>query len=205
MDSEKIKLLSAEIDAPLSVAQSLLEKHNGSVEACIRDYYNSNIAEIPPATGSDFVSAKENHEINLFDKANSTQNSNAKPLIISTREKPPQKNAIGFILWPEDEDGAAYTTEKCNDAFIPTADFDYVIQAFKSVFPLKNAWNDGVELSFDVTGNNYFDKDTCKRIIDKIRQVETNDIKVQNFKNELIAWLNDKLSYADYIVVYGNL
>ena len=85
------------------------------------------------------------------------------------------------------------------------ADFDYVIHAFKSVFPLKNAWNDGVELSFDVTGNNYFDKDTCKRIIDKIRQVETNDIKVQNFKNELIAWLNDKLSYADYIVVYGNL
>jgi hypothetical protein len=30
-------------------------------------------------------------------------------------------------------------------------------------------------------------------------------LKVAKFKNELIDWLNDKLLYADWIVVYGNL
>jgi len=28
---------------------------------------------------------------------------------------------------------------------------------------------------------------------------------VTKFKNELIEWLNDKLTYADYIAVNGNL
>ncbi len=29
--------------------------------------------------------------------------------------------------------------------------------------------------------------------------------EVTKFKNELIEWLEDKLQYADFIVVYGNL
>ena len=36
-------------------------------------------------------------------------------------------------------------------------------------------------------------------------QAKTDELKVAEFKTELIEWLNDKLLYADYITVYGNL
>ena len=35
--------------------------------------------------------------------------------------------------------------------------------------------------------------------------MKTEESKVVKFKNEVIEWFKDKLEYADYIVVYGNL
>ena len=70
---------------------------------------------------------------------------------------------------------------------------------------MENPWNKIIEEQFDVCGHNYFDKNTCRIIIKKIEQTKTNELKVTKFKNELIEWLNDKLIYADYIAVYGNL
>lgn len=205
MDTEKLKTLRNKIDIPLDLAVALLNKNQGDIDACVQEFHHSNIEEICVLTNCGFTLAKENYEIFQFDKLKAIKNINSNPIIISTRENPSSKNEIGFILWPEDDEGNFYNTIKRNDAFIPTADFNIVINVFQSVFPLKNKWNDEVELSFDATGNNYFDKENCKVIIDKIRQIETEDPKIQNFKSELIVYLNDKLTYADYIVVYGNL
>mgnify|MGYP001302866307 CR=1 FL=1 len=44
-------------------------------------------------------------------------------------------------------------TTKRNDVFIPDFDFDYIIEVFKSVFPLQNPKNNLIETSFDICGH----------------------------------------------------
>lgn len=56
-------------------------------------------------------------------------------LIITTREIKIRKNEIGFILWPENLDGKRYKTIKPNYVFIPTDDFEYIIDYFQISFP----------------------------------------------------------------------
>lgn len=112
---------------------------------------------------------------------------------------------IGFILWTENENGEFYKTEKRNDAFIAEEDFDLVLEIFESVFPVQNPWNNKIEDQFDRTGNNYFNNEIGKIILEKIKGIKSNDSKETYFLNQLLDWLNDKLAYADYIVVYGNL
>ena len=205
MDSEKIKILRNKIAIPLDIAIRLLKDNNGNIEDSEQEFHNNNIKEISVLAECDFETARESYIFCKFDKTKAIEKINSKQIIITTRENPTPRNEIGFILWPENKDGENYKTKKRNDAFIPTADFDYVINAFRSVFPLVNPWNKIIEEQFDVCGHNYFDKNTCRIIIKKIEQTKTNELKVTKFKNELIEWLNDKLIYADYIAVYGNL
>ncbi|WP_160136053.1 hypothetical protein [Chryseobacterium sp. c4a] len=205
MDNEKIKLLRNKITIPLSVAIQLLKKNNGNINASEQEFHNNNIREISISTECDPDTARENYEICLFDITKAIERINSRPIIITTRDSLSPRNEIGFILWPENKEGEYYKTVKRNDAFIPTADFDYVINEFKSVFPLTNPWNGYIENAFDACGHNFFDRNTCRIIINRINQVRTDELKVAQFKNELIEWLNDKLVYAEYIVVYGNL
>lgn len=205
MDSEKIKILRNKITIPLDIAIQLLKKNNGDINASEQEFHNSNIREISISAECDPDTARENYNLCKYDIQKAIEKINSRQIIITTRDNPSPRNEIGFILWPEDQDGKCYKTTKRNDAFIPTSDFDYIINEFKSVFPLENPWNKDMEESFDVCGHNYFDKNTCRIIIDSIMQTKTDELKVAKFKNELIEWLNDKLGYAEYIVVYGNL
>ncbi|MDN3691299.1 hypothetical protein QWZ06_03000 [Chryseobacterium tructae] len=205
MDSEKIKLLRNKITIPLSVAIQLLKKNNGDINASEQEFHNNNISEISVSTACDLDTAKENYELCQYDITKAIEKINSKPIIITTRDNPSPRNEIGFILWPENKDGEHYKTVKRNDAFIPTADFDYVINEFKAVFPLINPWNGYMEDGFDTCGHNYFDRNTCRIIIDRISQMKTDELKTAQFKAELIEWLNDKLIYSEYIVIYGNL
>lgn len=140
-----------------------------------------------------------------FDVCKSIEKINQRQVIITTGKDTNHKNKIGFILWPENSKGEFYKTDKRNDAFISTYDFNYIMDEFKSVFPLKNPWNNIIEKSFDACGHNFFDNKTCRQIIERISNINHNDEKVQQFLKEVIAWFNDKLEYADYITVYGNL
>ncbi|QSW87161.1 hypothetical protein J0383_12725 [Flavobacterium endoglycinae] len=79
------------------------------------------------------------------------------------------------------------------------------MKAFQSVFPIKNPWNGIIEDEFDKIGHNFFDNAICKLIVEKISRIETHNEKERRFLFEVINWLHDKLAYADYIVVYGNL
>ncbi|MCS4303297.1 hypothetical protein [Chryseobacterium sp. BIGb0232] len=205
MDSEKIKILRNKITIPLDVTIQLLKKNNGDIDISEQEFHNNNIREISISAECDPDTARENYELCQYDITKAIERINSRQIIITTRDAPSPRNEIGYILWPEDQDGECYKTTKRNDAFIPTTDFDYVIDEFKSVFPLENPWNKEMEVSFDICGHNYFDKTTCKIIIDRIMQTKTDELKVAKFKNELIEWLDDKLEYAEYIVVYGNL
>lgn len=125
--------------------------------------------------------------------------------IISTENDLIYKNKIGLLLWTEDENGDEIPNAEEEYIFIPTEDFDFVINDFKSVFPLINPWTEMVENHFDACGNNYFNQENMKIIIQKLKSQLFESDKVENFKIELLNWLEDKSVAAPYIVVYGNL
>lgn len=80
-----------------------------------------------------------------------------------------------------------------------------VIEAFKSVFPLKDSDTGEIQKHFDVIGNNFFDNNTSRVIMKRIAVIKTKDPNVESFLRDLIQWLNIQLRYADDLVVYGNL
>lgn len=125
--------------------------------------------------------------------------------IISKENDLIYKNKIGLLLWTEDENGDEIPNAEEEYIFIPTEDFDFVINDFKSVFPLINPWTEIVENHFDACGNNYFNQENMKIIIQKLKSQLFESDKVENFKIELLNWLEEKSVAAPYIVVYGNL
>lgn len=205
MDLQKIKSLRNKIAIPLDTAIELLRKHDNNILACKEEFYNNNIKEISILTECKEEIAKENYIFCNYDKAKTIHRINSRQIIITTRKDKAPKNEIGYILWPENANGEGYKTVKRNDAFIPTADFEIIIEVFKSVFPLQNPWNKNIEDSFDTCGNNYFDNKTCLQIIARINSIKTDDPNIKQFLHEVIQWFDDKLKYADYIVIYGNL
>lgn len=205
MDLEKIKSLRNKIAIPLDVAIELLKKHNDDISICEQEFHNNNIKEICKTTDCDQATARRNYISCNYDKIKTIEKINTRQIIISTQKTELPKNEIGFILWPENSDGENYKTTKRNDAFIPTADFNYIIENFRSVFPLKNPWNNNVEEQFDVCGHNYIDNETCKQIIKKIANIKNDDKSISQFLQEVTQWFNEKLEYADFIVIYGNL
>lgn len=203
MNTENIKILRNKISIPLNKAIELLKKNNGDVELSEQDFHNENIIEICKTTDCDKETATKEYQICDYDVRKAVERINQKPVVIGTAKFPDSK--IGFILWPENENGEFYKTQKRNDAFIATEDFDLVLEIFESVFPIQNPWNNTIEDQFDRTGNNFFDNKTSLLILQKISEIKSNDLAENCFLKELIEWFNDKLSYADYIVVYGNL
>ncbi len=205
IDIEKVNVLRNKIAIPLNLAIELLNANNGDICASEQEFHNLNIDKISTLAECDFETAKENYDFCKYDITKAIDRINSKQVIITTRENPTPRNEIGFILWPENKDGKNYKTKKRNDAFIPSADFDYVINEFKSVFPLTDPWDKTIEEYFDVCGHNYFDSKTCRIIMERIKKLKAGEPKVNKFLKQLIDWWDDKLNYADYIVVYGNL
>ncbi|WP_316635811.1 hypothetical protein [uncultured Flavobacterium sp.] len=203
MDNERLKILRSKISIPLNVAVELLKKNNGDVVSCEQEFYNGNIKTICIKTECDYDVAKENYEVCNYDIPKAIERINQKPIIITTGKTTDSK--IGFILWPENGEGEFYKTVKRNDVFIPAEDFDLILKEFQSVFPLRNPWNDVIEDEFDKTGNNFFDHKTIRLIVEKIKLIEKENEKEKAFLIEIINWLSDKLTYAECIVVYGNL
>ncbi|MFD1601306.1 hypothetical protein ACFSJW_23180 [Flavobacterium artemisiae] len=203
MNTESIKVLRNKISIPLNKAIELLKKNNGDVLLAEENFHNENIIEICKTTDCDRETATKEYQICNYDVVKAVERINQKPVRIGTGKFLDSK--IGFILWPENENGEFYKTEKRNDAFIATEDFDLVLEIFESVFPMQNPWNNTIEDQFDSTGNNFFDIKTGLLILQKISEIKSNDSEENRFLGDLIEWFKDKLSYADYIVVYGNL
>ncbi|RZJ51029.1 MAG: hypothetical protein EOO19_01780 [Chryseobacterium sp.] len=203
MNNESIKILRSKISIPLNKAIELLKKNNNDVALSEKDFHNENIIEICKTTDCDKETATKEYQICNFDVIKAIERINQKLVVIGTGKFPDSK--IGFILWPENEKGEFYKTAKRNDVFIAEEDFDIVLDVFESVFPLQNPWNNTIEDRFDKVGNNFFDDEIGKIILEKINEIKSEDLKETHFLNQLSDWLNDKLNYADYIVVYGNL
>ncbi|MBQ0152982.1 MAG: hypothetical protein KBS61_08840 [Chryseobacterium sp.] len=113
--------------------------------------------------------------------------------IISTENDLIYKNKIRLLLWTEDENGDEIPNAEEEYIFIPTEDFDFVINDYKSVFPLINPWTEMVENQFDACGNNYFNQENMKIIIQKLKSQLFESDKVENFKIELLNWLKKNL------------
>jgi len=203
MNTESIKILRNKISVPLSRAMELLRNNKGDVALAEQDFHSQNIFEICSKTQCEEKTARKEYQICNYDVAKAIKRINWKLIILATGNNPDSK--IGFILWPENAKGEFYKTEKRNDAFISTEDFEIVLKEFQSVFPMKNPRNDIIEEEFDEIGTNFFDNKTSRLIVERISKIKTNNEKEKAFLFELINWLNDKLAYADYIVVYGNL
>ena len=203
MDNEKIKILRSKIAVPLNVAVELLKKNNNDVLLCEQEFHDINIQTISQKAECDYKTANESYALCNYDIVKAIERINQKQVIITTGNTTDSK--IGFVLWPENAAGEFYKTAKRNNAFIHTEDFDIILKEFQSVFPLKNPWNNDIEDKFDPVGNNFFDNKTCRIIVEKISHIKNDDEKVQFFLKEVTNWLEDKLTYADYIVVYGNL
>ncbi|WP_281231602.1 hypothetical protein [Flavobacterium gelatinilyticum] len=203
MNTENIKLLRSKISIPLDKAMQLLKKNNDDVALSELDFHNENIIEICQKTDCEEETARKEYQICNYDVTKTIERINQKVVVIATGNNLDSK--IGFILWPQNKEGEFYKTEKRNDAFISAEDFEIVLKVFQSVFPLQNLWNNEVENRFDEIGHNFFDAETSRLIVEKIKLLHTNDEKEKAFLLQIINWLNDKLIYADCIVVYGNL
>ena len=156
MDIKKVKELRNKLAIPLDVAL-LLKKNKGDVLLSMEEHHNNNINEISLLTACELDIARENYNQCNFDKTKAISKINSIQTVITSNQNPTYKNEIGFILWPENVAGENYKTAKRNDAFIPTSDFDYIVVAFKSVFPLMDPWNKTTEEELDVCGHNYID------------------------------------------------
>jgi len=196
MTLDNLKILREKITIPLAVAIQLLKQHNGDIDLCIQEFHQSNILEIVNQTDCDKSIAQTYYQKNQYDIDKAIHEINNLQVIITTRDNPTPKNEIGFIFWPEKENGEYYKTVKRNDAFIPTSDFDYV----KDIF--SNACE---EEPFDSCGHNYYNKKAINQIIQNISNLPTMNSTLERFKAELIKWLEDKRNYAYCLVVYGNL
>ena len=203
MNKESIKILRSKIPIPLNKAIELLKKNNGDVELSEQDFNDENITEICKVTECEEETARKEYQICDHDVVKAIERINQKPVTIGTGKFSDSK--IGFVLWPENAKGEFYKTEKRNDVFIPAEDFDIILNTVQSVFLLQNEWNNTIEDEFDMIGHNFFDVKSCRLIIEKIGLLNPKDEREKDFLLEIINWLRDKLVYAEYIVVYGNL
>jgi len=195
MDREKLKLLRNKIAIPLKEAIELLKENNGDIKASETAFHQKKIEEICVITEDEEQLVKQYYRKFNHDKEKVIRKLCERQLIFTIKETSVPKNSIGFIFWYEQENGEQYKTLNRNSAFIPTEDFDYILEEFKSA----------CTENFDRTGFNYFDKVTTLKIIEGINTISKHDPKLKEFLNELNKWILEKMAYAHRLVVYGNL
>ncbi len=195
MDKRKLKILRTEISIPIKEAVELLRKNNGNVLACKNDFHNNNVEKIIGSTGCKKEVANDFYTKYNCDITKAISKINDRQIVFTTSDFEPPQNAIGFTLWAENSNGEIYKTVKRNDIFIPTSDFNYIIEEVKAVS----------SESFSICGYNYFDQNESKILIKKIEAIKSNNLKVEAFLKKVKEWFIDKLQHADFIVISGNL
>lgn len=195
MEPQKIKSLRKKLSIPLKEAIELLKKHNGNIEACEKEFHDEKINEICEAVECDKDKAKNTYEKFNFNKEKAIKEINNEQKILTIENRKIAKNAIGFILWFEDDNGEQFKTKKRNDIFIPTEDFDYIKEEFES----------NCSENFSITFNNYFNRNECKLILEALEKKNSINQNQDKFLNDLKHWINENLKFVDTLVVYGNL
>lgn len=125
-------------------------------------------------------------------------------LKLTIEVNPKSVSKIGFFIWAAGEDCESIVNEQNRMYFIPNDDFSYVIDIFRSVYPLLNHYSKTIEGTFDVCFENYFDHVTIQSIISKIQTLNFADIKVMNFLEKIVQCLKEKMSIGTYVVIEGN-
>lgn len=165
MEQEQLKAFRKKTPISIKEAIELLNKNNGDLAACEKEFHRNKIDEISKITACEKAKAKKFYEQFNFNKEKAIRNINEEQRVLTIEDVKVAKRATGFVLCGEDENGMPYKTVKRNEIFIPTEDFDYIKAAF--------AFNSAP--SFDIRGANYFNEKDGQLIIQEINKLETRD------------------------------
>ena len=201
---KEIQTLKTELALPLQKAKSLLEQTAGDIPAAITLYHQENIATIMAETECEHWEAKSVYERFNYNVEKAVKHIFSTSLTISVEDKrDTNERGMGYLISALDTD---LKNVSKRSIFIPIEDFDqYLLEDFKSVFPLyQPQWNK-IEPHFNCTTSNVFDPTTCRKIIAQLRQRTFTDEKVKIFIQKVIADIEEKLPTCAYIEVYGNI
>ena len=201
---KEIQILKTELALPLQKAKTLLEQTAGDIPAAITLYHQENIATIMAETECEHWEAKSVYERFNYNVEKAVKQIFSTSLTISIEDKrDTSERGMGYLISALD---ANLNNLRKRSIFIPIEDFDqYLLEDFKSVFPLyQPQWNK-IEPHFNCTTSNVFDSTTYRKIITQLRQRTFTDDKVKIFIQKVIANLEEKLPTCAYIEVYGNI
>ena len=201
---KEIQTLKTELALPLQKAKSLLEQTAGDISAAIALYHQENIATIMAETECEHWEAESVYERFNYNVEKAVKQIFSTSLTISVEDKrDTSERGMGYLISALDTD---LNNVSKRSTFIPIEDFDqYLLEDFKSVFPLyQPQWNK-IEPHFNCTTSNVFDSTTYRKIITQLRQRTFTDEKVKIFIQKVIADVEEKLPTCAYIEVYGNI
>ena len=201
---KEIQTLKTELALPLQKAKTLLEQTIGDIPAAIALYHQENIATIMAETECEHWEAKSVYERFNYNVEKAVKHIFSTSLTISVEDKrDTSERGMGYLISALDTD---LNNVSKRSTFIPIEDFDqYLLEDFKSVFPLYQPQCNKVENYFNCTTSNVFDPTTCRKIIAQLRQRTFTDEKVKIFIQKVIADIEEKLPTCAYIEVYGNI
>lgn len=201
---KEIQTLKTELALPLQKAKTLLEQTAGDISAAIALYHQENIATIMAETECEHWEAKSVYERFNYNVEKAVKHIFSTSLTISVEDKrDTSERGMGYLVSALDAD---LNNVSKRSIFIPIEDFDqYLLENFKSVFPLyQPQWNK-IEPYFNCTTSNLFDPTLCRKIITQLRQRTFTDDKVKIFIEKIITDVEEKLPTCAYIEVYGNI
>ena len=201
---KEIQTLKTELALPLQKAKTLLEQTVGDIPAAIALYHQENIATIMAETECEHWEAESVYERFNYNIEKAVKHIFSTSLTISVdNRRDTSERGMGYLISALDVN---LNNLPKRSIFIPIEDFDqYLLEDFKSVFPLYQPQCNKVENYFNCTTSNVLDPTLCRKIITQLRQRTFTDEKVKTFVQKLIADLERKLSTCAYIEVYGNI
>ena len=201
---KEIQILKTELALPLQKAKTLLEQTAGDIPAAIAFYHQENITSIMAETECERWEAESVYERFNYNVEKAVKQIFSTSLTISVEDKrDTSERGMGYLISALDTD---LNNVSKRSTFIPIEDFDqYLLEDFKSVFPLYQPQCNKVENYFNCTNSNIFDSTTCRKIITQLRQHTFTDDKVKIFIEKIITDVEEKLSTCAYIEVYGNI
>lgn len=209
MHHEKLKALRAKINVSLTEALSLLKQNNDDIEQSLVQFHQNNLNKICLATGCNEKLAQTYYtnpvyQQNIEKIIEKIDQFNQRPIKLTIAENPKYVDKVGFLIWSEDENLVEVQHEKNRTYFIQQDDFTYVIEIFKSLFPLWSPQRNEFEDSFDPCSDNYFDYNAVQKIVSGLRDLSFEDIKIMNFLEHLACCLEEKIQVGTYVIVFGN-
>jgi len=201
---KEIQTLKTELALPLQKAKALLEQTAGDIPAAIALYHQENIAAIMAETECEHWEAESVYQRFNYNIEKAVKHIFSTSLTISVdNRRDTSERGMGYIITALDAD---LNNLPKRSIFIPIEDFDqYLLEDFKSVFPLYQPQSNKVENYFNCTTSNVFDPTLCRKIITQLRQHTFTDEKVKIFIEKVIIYIENKLPTCAYIEVYGNI
>ena len=201
---KEIQTLKTELALPLQKAKTLLEQTAGDLPAAIALCHHENIATIMAETECERWEAESAYKRFDHNVEKTVKHIFSTSLTISVDNRgDTSERGMGYIITALDTD---LNVVSKRSIFIPIEDFDqYLLEDFKSVFPLyQPQWNK-IEPHFKGTTSNLFDPTMCRKIIAQLRQHPFTEEKVKTFVEKVLTYIEEKLLICAYIEVYGNI